>query len=398
MMVAFEAIFIRRSAYEHAIIFLMETTLDPEKQKQAKQYARITRRLWLVDTAFSALYAIAWLFLGWSNSVRTWLMTITTNDWMLVALYVAIFGSIFAIINLPLLYYSGFILPHRFDQSNQSFKDWVVDQLKGLAIGIPLGLLMLELLYLALRLTGNSWWLWVAGGLLLFNVILSNLAPVLIMPLFNKYVPLGDEHKELEERLLNLAKRANTKVKGVFKFDMSKRTKAANAALTGIGNTRRIILGDTLINEFTLDEIETVLAHELGHQVHKDIPFLIAFGTVSTTLSLFIASLVLNSAVSYFSFTSAADVAAFPALMLILGVYGLLTSPLDNAISRWRENMADDYALSSTKKGEAFASAFTRLANQNLGEIDPEKWVVFMFYSHPPLGERIEKAKKFMAA
>jgi STE24 endopeptidase len=381
------------------------TTLDPKKQKQAKQYARIHRRLWLVDTLFSAAYAFAWLFFGWSISLRAWLHQLITvnwslttgSDWLLVALYIAIFGGAFAIINLPLGYYSGFVLPHRFDQSNQSLKDWVVDQLKGLAIGAPLGLLMLELLYLALRLTGNSWWLWVAGGLFLFNVILSNLAPVLIMPLFNKYVPLGDEHKELEERLLDLAKRANTKVKGVFKFDMSKRTKAANAALTGLGNTRRIILGDTLINEFTLDEIETVLAHELGHHVHKDIPFLIAFGTLSTTLSLFIASLALDSAVGFFSFTSSADIAALPALMLILSAYGLLTSPVDNAISRWRENMADDYALQSTGKHEAFASAFTRLANQNLGEIDPEKWVVFMFYSHPPLGERIAKAKRFPA-
>jgi len=381
------------------------TLLDPEKQKQAKQYSRIRRRLWLVDTLFSAAYALAWLFLGWSISVREWLHQLITvnwslttgSDWLLVALYIAIFGGAYAVLNLPLGYYSGFILPHSFGQSNQTLKDWVVDQLKGLAIGAPLGLLMLELLYLALRLTGASWWLWVAGGLLLFNVLASNLAPVLIMPLFNKYVPLGDEHKELEERLLNLAKRANTKVKGVFKFDMSKRTKSANAALTGLGNTRRIILGDTLINEFTLDEIETVLAHELGHHVHKDIPFLIAFGTLSTSLSLFIASLVLDSAVSFFSFTSSADIAAFPALILILSIYGLFTSPLDNAISRWRENMADDYALSSTKKGDAFASAFTRLANQNLGEIDPEKWVVFMFYSHPPLGERIEKAKKFTA-
>jgi STE24 endopeptidase len=378
------------------------TTLDPEKQKQSKQYARIHRRLWLVDTIFSAAYALMWLFLGWSASVRAWLhhlitvnWSLTTGaDWLLVALYIAIFGGLYAIISLPLSYYSGFVLPHRFDQSNQSLKDWVVDQLKGLAIGAPLGLLMLELLYLALRLTGNSWWLWAAGGLFLFNVLISNLAPVLIMPLFNKYVPLGDEHKELEERLLNLAKRADTKVKGVFKFDMSKRTKSANAALTGLGNTRRIILGDTLINEFTLDEIETVLAHELGHHVHKDIPFLIAFGTLSIALSLFIASLALDSAVSFFSFTSSADIAALPALMLILSAYGLLTSPLDNAISRWRENMADDYALQSTGKNEAFASAFTRLANQNLGEIDPEAWVVFMFYSHPPLGERIAKAQR----
>lgn len=253
----------------------MQTTLDLERQKQAKEYARIRRRLWIVDTTFSAVYALAWLFLGWSISLREWLTTITTNEWFLIPLYIAVFGGVYSLLNMPLSYYSGFVLPHRFGQSTQSLKDWLVDQLKGLAIGVPLGLLMLELLYLALRLTGDLWWLYVAGGLLLFNVILSNLAPVLIMPLFNKYVPLGDEHKDLEERLLNLAKRANAKVKGVFKFDMSKRTKAANAALTGIGNTRRIILGDTLINEFTADEIETVLAHELGHHVHKDIPFLI---------------------------------------------------------------------------------------------------------------------------
>lgn len=373
------------------------TTLDPEKQQQARQYARIGRRLWLVDTIFSVLYALAWLFLGWSNSIHAWLATITINDWELVALYIIIFGGAYAVINLPLGYYGGFVLPHRFGQSNQSLKDWVVDQVKTLAMGGSLGLILLELLYLALRLSGAAWWLWAAGGLLLFNVLLSNLAPVLIMPLFNKYIPLGDEHKELQDRLLQLAERANTKVQGVFKFDMSRRTKAANAALTGLGNTRRIILGDTLIDEFSADEIETILAHELGHHVHKDIPLLIAYGSLSTTLSLFIASLALDSAVRFFSFSSASDIAAFPALMLILGAYGLLISPLDNVVSRWRENMADDYALSSTKKSEAFASAFTRLANQNLGEIDPEKWVVFIFYSHPPLGERIEKARRFSA-
>jgi STE24 endopeptidase len=251
------------------------------------------------------------------------------------------------------------------------------------------------LLYLALRATGNLWWLWAAIGMLIFSVLLSNLAPILIMPIFNKYVPLGDEHKELADRLLDLARRANTKVKGVFKFDMSKRTKAANAALTGIGNTRRIVLGDTLINEFSTDEIETVLAHELGHHVHRDIPFLITFGALSTTLSLYLASLALNWAIGYFGFTGPADIAAFPALGLIFGAYGLITMPVENAVSRWRERMADDYALQSTGKREAFASAFTRLANQNLGEVDPEKWVVFMFYSHPPLGERIAKANNW---
>lgn len=376
----------------------MTITLDPEKQKQARQYARIRRRLWLVDTILSAVYFLAWIVFGWSIALRTWLTDtwpLFTNPWFLVPAFAAIFGGIFSLLNLPLGFYSGFVLPHRFGQSNQTLKGWITDQIKGLAVGLPLGLILIELLYLALRATGSLWWLWAAGGLLLFNVLLINLAPILIMPLFNKYIPLGDEHKDLADRLLRLAERANTKVRGVFKFDMSKRTKSANAALTGIGNTRRIILGDTLINEFSPDEIETILAHELGHHVHRDIPVLVTFGMLSITVGLYLASVGLNWAIGTFGFASPADVAALPALGLIFGAYDLLTMPLNNAVSRWRENMADDYALQSTGKNEAFASAFTRLANQNLGDVDPEKWVVFMFYSHPPLGERIAKAKNW---
>ena len=354
------------------------TVIDAEKQKQASQYNRIKRRLWLVETLYSLIYTIAWLAFGWATSLRYWL-TISSplfqNEWFIIPVFVLIFGGISAIIELPLNYYSGFVLPHAFDQSNETLKDWILDQLKGLAISLPVGLLVLELLYLALRVSGNFWWLWAGLGLLVFQVLIANLAPVLIMPIFNKYVPLGEEHAELAERLIQLAEKSKTKVNGVFKFDMSRRTKAANAALTGIGNTRRIILGDTLINEFSMDEIETILAHELGHHVNKDIPLLIGFGTFSTMIGLFLASIAMNWAVTTFGFKSAADIAAFPALTLILTVYGLLTMPIDNGFSRWRESMADEYALQITGKNEALASGFTRLANQNLGEIDPEKWV-----------------------
>lgn len=370
------------------------TEIDSERQKQAKEYARIRRRLWLVDNLFSGAYALIWIFTGWAVSVRQWLTGFTTSDWLLVPAFLAIFGGVSFLLTLPLGYYSGFILPHRFEQSNQTLKDWLLDQLKNLAVSLPIGLILVELLYLALRVTGSLWWLWAAGGLLFFSVLMANLAPVLIMPIFNKFVPLGEEHAELAERLLNLAEKANTKVRGVFKMDISRRSKAANAALTGLGNTRRIVLGDTLINEFSLDEIETVLAHELGHHVHSDIPLLIGFGTVTTALGLYLASLALNHAVTVFGYAGVSDVAAFPALMLILGIYGLIMMPLENGFSRWRENLADDYALRSTGKGAAFETAFIRLANQNLGEIDPEKWVVWLFYDHPPLGERIARAQK----
>ena len=371
------------------------TVLDPQKQQQAKQYSRIKRRLWLVDTSFSAIYALAWLGLGWAVAARAWLTGFIPNDWVLVPAFAAVFGGPYFLLNMPLSYYSEFILPHRFDQSNQTLKDWIVDQFKGLLIAIPQGVVLIDVLYAFLRAFPDSWWIWGVGALLIGQVVIANLAPLLIMPLFNKFVPLGEEHAELAERLMKLAQKSNTKVQGVFKFDMSRRTKAANAALTGIGNTRRIILGDTLIDEFTPDEIETVLAHELGHQVHRDIPLLIGFGTITTLVGFYLVSLALAWSVGVFHFTGPADIAALPAFGLVLGAYGLLMSPLENAFSRWRERLADEYALQVTGKAEAFASAFTRLANQNLSEVDPEKWVVFMFYDHPPLSERIKMIETF---
>jgi STE24 endopeptidase len=192
-----------------------------------------------------------------------------------------------------------------------------------------------------------------------------------------------------------LTEQAGTRVRGVYKFDMSRRTKAANAAIAGLGNTRRIILGDTLINEFTNDEIETVLAHELGHQVHRDIPIGILVESVITIGGLFLASLVLDWGVVFFGFESIGDIAAMPLLGLVIGVYGLVMMPLGNAYSRLREYRADEYALKATGKGAAYASALTRLANQNLADADPEPWVEILLYSHPALNKRITLAENF---
>jgi len=217
---------------------------------------------------------------------------------------------------------------------------------------------------------------------------------VLLMPIFYKFQPLDQEREDLTERLVRLAEKAGTHVQGVFKFDMSRRTKAANAALAGLGNTRRIILGDTLLNEFSDDEIETVLAHELGHQVNKDIPVGIVVQSVLTLGGLYLASLGLRWGAAYFGFNGAADIAALPLFGLVMGAYGLVTMPLSNAYSRWRERRADEYAIKATGKGEAYASALVRLANQNLAEVDPPSWVEFLLYSHPVLSKRIAMAQK----
>ncbi len=370
------------------------TELDPERQQKAKHYALINRRLMVVDLVISGIYMLAWLVFGWSQALKSFMLQFTSNDWLLVFLYIVVIGGILFVINLPLSFYQGYTLPHQYDLSTQTFGGWVGDQVKGIAIGGVLGMIMLEIIYAILRVYPTLWWLWAGVILLVFNVLLANLAPTLLMPLFNKFVPLGEDHVELADRLMQLAKRSGTYVRGVFKFDMSKRTKQANAGLTGLGNTRRIIIGDTLLNEFSADEIETVMAHELGHQVNKDIPMGIIFGSITTMVGLYLASLGLNWGVKVFGFSGPADIAAFPLFVIVLGFYSLVTMPLENGFSRWRERRADEYALSLTHNGTAYASALKRLANQNLSDADPEAWVEWLLYSHPALGKRIAMAEQ----
>ncbi|OGO27489.1 MAG: hypothetical protein A2Z16_17285 [Chloroflexi bacterium RBG_16_54_18] len=372
-----------------------ELQIDQSKQIQAKEYARIHRRLMLVELVIGGLFATSWLVFGWGINLSGRIEQFYNNLWLEPAVFAFVFSGIYLLIDIPLSFYSGFTLPHRYNLSNQKLQGWIGDLVKGLALGGIFGLLIIEVIYWLLRTLPEYWW--VIAGFFIFaiNIVLANVAPVLLMPLFFKFTPLGVEYGELSERLVRLAERAGTRVRGVFQIDMSRRTKTANAALTGLGNTRRIILGDTLLSEFTTDEIETVFAHELGHQVHKDIPLGIAVETLLTFAGLFLANLGLNWGVAFFGFESLGDAATMPLLVLVMGGYGLLTMPLGNSFSRWRERRADAYALQVTGNGTAYASALIRLANQNLAETEPEAWVELLLYSHPALGKRIDVARRF---
>jgi STE24 endopeptidase len=376
-----------------------ETTLDPERQQKAKEYARIRRRLLLVDLALGGVFVLAWLFSGASlwlgNQVVEWVgqYPLWVSSLLSVALYAAVFGAIYGLLDAPLSYYSGFVLPHRYGLSVQTLRAWLWDRAKGAAIGGVLGLVLLEVMYALLRASPTWWWLWTALVMLFLTVILSNLSPILIFPLFYKFTPLDDE--ELVARLTRLAERAGARVRGVYRFDMSSKTVEANAAVVGLGNTRRIILGDTLLANFSPDEIETVLAHELGHHVHGDLGKGILVQSALTLGGLWLASLILRWGVTAFGFNGIADVAAMPLLALAMGIFGLVTMPLSNAYSRWRESMADRYALETTRKSQAFATAMTRLADQNLSEADPERWVEVLLYSHPAIRRRVAMAQSF---
>jgi STE24 endopeptidase len=303
------------------------------------------------------------------------------------------FGLPYLILTAPLAYYSGFVLPHKYGQSTQTLKAWFIDQFKALLIAAVLGLVVLEVIYALLGFFPQTWWLWAGLVMLVFTVLLSNLAPVLIFPLFYKFKPLDDP--DLGSRLTLLAEKAGARVQGVYVFDMSSKTVAANAALMGLGRTRRIVLGDTLVERFTANEIETVLAHELGHHVHKDLPLGIIVQSLLTLVGFWLADLVMRWGIATFGYTGLTDPATLPLLIVALSVFGLVTMPLSNAWSRWREVKADEYALKMTGKPRAFISAMTRLANQNLADAEPPVWAEFLLHSHPSIGKRVARAKSF---
>ncbi len=371
----------------------VSTEMSAERQARAKEYAGIRRRLYFARTVATFVVLALLVVTPLSKAVRTAIEHRATNQWLVVLVYVLIFGLASEIVTLPLGVYSGWHLPRHYGLSHQSFASWIADLVKGSVIGGALGLGMVELLYWGLRRLPDWWWL--AGGAvyLLFSVVLSNLAPVLIMPLFNTFTPIEDA--TLRQRMLHLAERAGTRVRGVFTMDFSRRTSAANAFVTGIGSTRRIVLGDTLIANYTVEEVEVVMAHELGHHVHGDIWRGMAFDTVVTLIGLFIANVLLHAGVDAFGYRSVSDVAAFPLFALILSGFGLVTMPLTNAYSRARERAADAYALTLTGNAPAFVTAMQRLANQNLAEMEPPRWVVLLFYSHPPLADRIQRGAAF---
>ncbi len=374
----------------------VSTEMSAERQARAKEYAGIRRRLYFARTVATLVVLALLVVTPLAKAVRTAIEERATNQWLVVPIFLVIFGLVSEIITFPLGIYSGWHLPRQYGLSHQTFHDWLMDLAKGSVIGGALGLGMAELLYWGLRRLPDWWWL--AGGAvyLLFSVVLSNLAPVLIMPLFNKFTPIEDA--SLRERMLHLAERAGTRVRGVFTMDFSRRTTAANAFVTGIGSTRRIVLGDTLIANYTPEEVEVVMAHELGHHVHGDIWRGMAFDTVMTLIGLCIANLLLHAGVDAFGYRGVADVAAFPLLALILSAFGLVTMPLTNAYSRARERAADAYALTLTGNAPAFVTAMQRLANQNLAEIAPPRWFVLLFYSHPPLADRILRGETFANA
>jgi STE24 endopeptidase len=312
---------------------------------------------------------------------------------MVVLIYVTLLSLVNEVGSLPLGFYSGFLIERRYGLLNQTLGGWILDELKGLAVGLTLGGGAASLIYVLIRHAPDSWWLPAGAIFALLIVGLANLGPVLLLPLFYTVKPLGSE--SLRRRLMALAERASARVLGVYEWGLGAKTKKANAALTGIAGTRRILVSDTMLADYTEDEIEVVLAHELAHHVHGDIWKGLIFESGLILGGFFAGARVLRLSVSFFGLGSPADVAGLPLLLLTAGAVSLALLPAAHAMSRRYERQADRFALTLTRNPTAFISAMRRLAAQNLAEEHPSKIVQWLFYSHPPIRERVAAAQEF---
>jgi len=362
--------------------------------KDAKKYNRIKLRLSLAGFFVTFTFMLWVFFSEFSLGIREYFGTtyFTKSPYLLMLAVVFSLGLMESVLSFPIDFYGGYLLEHRYGLSNQTLGRWAWEKLKGLLIGLTIGVPLLLAFYWFLRQTGNWWWFYTSCTLFLFSVIMARLAPTLLMPLFYKFSPLDRE--TLEKRLREKAKGVGLTLEGLFSFDMSKNTKKANAALTGLGKSRRVILGDTLIEKFSDDEIESVFVHELGHHHYRHILKMIFSGVFFTFGGFYFTHLGLVKVLAVVQARNPAyggleDPAVLPLFALFLTLYGLVVQPLQNMMSRYFEYQADEFAVSRGPGPDPFISAMNKLAEQNLADKDPHPLVELLFHSHPSIKKRI---------
>jgi len=369
-------------------------------EDKAARYHRLKRHATVAAVVWGGLLLAGLLATGLTISLRDVAVGVSARlapaAWqsgVTVLVYVLLLSLLNEIGSLPLAFYSGLVLERRYELSNESLAGWIADQLKALAVGLALGGGAATLIYWCIRLSPGWWWL-VAGVLFALVIIgLTNLAPVVLLPLFYSVKPLDRE--ALRVRLLALAERAGARVLGAYEWGLADKTKKANAALAGVGGTRRILVSDTMLAEYSDDEIEVVLAHELAHHVHWDIWKGIVFESALVLAGFYLASVALGALSAPIGLHGVDDVAGLPLLVLAAGAVSLVMVPVAHAMSRAFERNADRFALDLTRNPGAFVSAMRRLGAQNLAEEHPSKIVQWLFYSHPPIRERIAAAQAF---
>jgi STE24 endopeptidase len=369
-------------------------------EDKATRYNRLKRQVGVASVAWGLVFLLALTVSGGSLVLRDMaerLASLLAPASFVHTASVGIYVVLLTVLNelgaVPLSFYGGFVLERRYGLSKQPTSVWLADQAKSLALVFVLGVVAAGILYFFICRYPVGWWLPAGAVFAVLIVGLANLAPLLLLPLFYSVKPLAKQ--SLRDRLVSLGERAGARVLDAYEWGLGEKTSRANAALTGIGGSRRILVSDTMLREYSDDEIEVVLAHEIAHHVHGDIWKGLAFETSLIVAGFFGASWLLRAAAPIAGLRGPDDVAGLPILLLAAGAVSLVMMPAAHALSREHERRADRFALTLTKNPPAFISAMRRLAAQNLAEDEPSQVVQWLFYSHPPIRERIAAAQSF---
>jgi STE24 endopeptidase len=377
--------------FQLRMTFAGSPTSPADDSPEARRYNKIQRWLGVGDFVIGSAFLVLLLLTHWTDWLRDLALRRGFQNYTLaVFLYLFFLLVISKALGFGLDYY-GFQLERKFQLSTQRVRSWLWDEVKGFLVGLVLAGIVVELLYFMIRQSPQHWWLITWIVFLGLFVLMAQLAPVVLFPIFYKFEPL--ENEDLRRRLVLLSEHAGTRVRGVYRWKLSEKSKKANAALTGLGNTRRIILADTLLDNYAPEEIEAVLAHELGHHVHRHILKSILVQAGTTLLGFWAANWVLHYAVDHHMFEELSDFANMPLLAITVTVLSLLLMPALNAYSRFNERQADRYAFESIASVEPFISSMNKLAQQNLAERTPSKWIEVLFHSHPAISKRVAAAE-----
>ena len=359
---------------------------------EAKRYSRSKLTIGLVKLLGSIVFLLVFLLSGASWRLDERISRYTDNYYLRLTAYVPAFMAIYWAVLLALDYYSGVVLEQRYGLSNQTPGRWLLREIKQWLLSTLLAIGSFLLLYRAIRGLPQWWWLAAAAGWFVMLVLIGKITPAIVVPLFYKLRPLTDQ--ELAEKLFALAGRCGVPVGHVLEIRLSKETKKANAAVVGLGRNRRILIGDTLLDLCSHDEIEAVFAHELGHvALHHDWKLLGA-GAALSVIGFYLLYLLLGPSARSLGFAGQGDIAAFPLLLLWLTLFGLAVRPLQAAGSRRFERQADLFIVGRVEQPQALISALDKLAERNLADPDPSRLVEILFYDHPPTAKRIDYLRK----
>ena len=368
--------------------------IDEERQKIARRYRNDNLRLSIGSLIVSVVLLGVILLFDFSKNFAEFLSVHIGAKPLLIAVYFSALYFVLSLLTLPFGYAEGYAIEHKYGFSTQNRRAWFIDWLKSFLVTYVIGLLVFEVIYLLIPVAPTLWWLWLSMIMIGFSIILTSVFPVVILPLFYKSSPIQDD--ELIQEITQLSGCAGVGIRGVYSIDLSSKTTKANAAVVGLGNTKRILIGDTLLSKYERNEVLSAVAHEIVHYSEHHMWWLMLWQSIITLLMFYVFYRIQPVVYVWFGFGSASDIAAFPVFAIIFFVISYIFRPAGAALSRYYERRADSGALTLTGDTSAFVNLIAKFCNEQLSIAFPNRFIEWYKYSHPSPGKRIEFAERWV--